>query len=166
MATKALFRISPRLLIHIAIVALTSVPSHAREVLATNIGHVVMELSHRTVDLFEMADLESSNGLNSRGLGCVDVIVHTPVESLMLGQRGGGLASIPDLPSVPTSSLILILSKVVLCKIHDFIRINFHGGTLAPLELFEICCPDFHRLVALKRWVVELSVDPRHESLV
>jgi hypothetical protein len=125
-----------------------------------------MELSHRIVDFFEMADLEFSDGLNIRGLGCVDAIVHTPIESLVLCQGGGCLASIADLPSVPTSSLLLILIKVVLCEIHDFIHVNFHGGTLAHLELFEICRPDFHRLVVLKRWVVELSVDPRHESLV
>jgi hypothetical protein len=57
----------------------------AREVLAANTSHIFMEFSHRVIHLFEMADLESCNFLDSGRVRRMDAIVRTPVESLMLG---------------------------------------------------------------------------------
>jgi hypothetical protein len=65
-------------------------------------------------------------------------------ECLVLRQRSGYLAGVADLPSVPTSSLLDVLSKVVPCEVYDGIHVNLHCGTLTPLELFEIGLPDLH----------------------
>ena len=96
----------------------------------------------------------------------MDAIIYAAVESFVLGQRGGCLASIADLASVPTSHLTLVLGKMVLCEFQDLVFIDLHCATLTLRELFEIGGPDLHRLVKFKRWIVKLCVNPRHKCFV
>ena len=138
----------------------------AREVLAANTSHIFVEFSHRVIHLFEMTDLQSCNFLDSGRVRRMDAIVRTPVESLMLGQCGRCLASIANLSSVPTSRPAVVLGEVVPCEFQDLVFIDLQCATLTLPELSEIGGPDLHRLLKLERWIVQLRVDPGHESFI